>query len=100
MTSRSNRIQRYVVLWSEDRTKSPYFEGDGSWPVNLHLARPVRYELAAGPKGAAIDPETGVLTWDTPGEPRTETVTLRARDTEKPELTAEASFTITTTASP
>ena len=61
MTSRSTAIQRYGVLWSEDRTKSPYFEGDGAWPVNLHLARPVKYELVAGPQGAAVDPETGVL---------------------------------------
>ena len=89
--------QRYGVLWSEDRTKSPYFEADGAWPVDLHLARPVKYELAAGPSGAAIDPETGVFTWEGPNEPRTEKVTIRARDAEKPEITSEASFTITTT---
>jgi serine/threonine protein kinase/predicted Zn-dependent protease len=88
---------RYCVLWSEDRSRSPYQEGDGAWPVDLHLARPVQYELVAGPKGAALDPETGVFTWNTPREPRTEKVTVRVRDAEKPELTAEASFTITTT---
>jgi hypothetical protein len=93
-----NGQQRYTVLWSEDRTKSPFFEGEASWPVDLHLARPVKYELAAGPEGAAIDPETGVLTWNTPKEPRAEKVTVRARDAEKPGLAAEASFTITTTA--
>ena len=65
---------------------------------DLHLARPVKYELVAGPEGAAVDPETGVLTWNTPKEPRTEKVTVRVRDAEKPELTAEASFTIATTA--
>jgi hypothetical protein len=64
----------------------------------LHLARPVRYELAAGPQGAAIDPETGVLTWKTPQESRTEKVAIRVRDLEKPELMAEASFLVITTA--
>jgi tetratricopeptide (TPR) repeat protein len=93
-----NGQQRYVVLWSEDRSKSPFFEGETSWPVDLHLARPVKYELVSGPSGAAIDPETGMLTWNSPKEPRTEKVTVRARDLEKPELTAEASFLITTTA--
>jgi hypothetical protein len=93
-----NGQQRYCVLWSEDRTRSPYLDGDGAWPVDLHLARPVKYELVAGPKGAALEPETGVLTWNTPKEPRTETITVRAVDAEKPALTAEASFTITTTA--
>jgi hypothetical protein len=88
---------RYCVLWSEDRSRSPYQEGDVAWPVDLHLARPVQYELVAGPKGAALDPETGVFTWNTPKEPRAEKVTVRVRDAEKPELTAEASFTITTT---
>jgi tetratricopeptide (TPR) repeat protein len=93
-----DRQRRYGALWSEDRSKSPYFGGESSWPVDLHLARPVKYELAAGPKGAAIDPETGVLTWDTPKEPRTEKVAVRVRDLEKPEVNAEASFLITTTA--
>ncbi len=92
-----NGQQCYGVLWSEDRTKSPMLEGDGAWPVDLHLARPVKYEIVAGPKGAAIDAETGVFTWDTPKEPRTEKVTIRVRDAEMPEITAEASFTITTT---
>ena len=91
------RQQRYGVLWSEDRSKSPYFDGEETWLVDLHLARPVKYELVAGPRGAAVDPETGVLTWNTPKEPQTEKVTVRVRDAEKPELTAEASFTITTT---
>src|SRR5262249_15295470 len=90
--------RRYGALWSEDRSKSPYFGGESSWPVDLHLARPVKYELAAGPEGAAIDPETGVLTWNTPKEPRTEKVTVRVRDLEKPELMAEASFLVITTA--
>lgn len=89
--------QRYCVLWSEDRTKSPFQEGDGAWPVDLHLARPVKYELVAGPKGAAIDPEAGVFTWEALKEPRIEKVTIRVRAAEKPEITAEASFTITTT---
>jgi tetratricopeptide (TPR) repeat protein len=93
-----SRQQRYAVLWSEDRTKSPFMAGEGSWSVDLHLARPVKYELAAGPEGAAIDPETGVLTWNTPKELRTEKVTVRARDVEKPELMAEASFLIITRA--
>ena len=92
-----NGQQRYGVLWSEDRTRSPFMDGDGAWRVNLHLARPVKYELVAGPKGAAIDPETGVFTWNAPKESRTEKVTIRVRDAEKPEITAEASFTITTT---
>ena len=95
---RADFQQRYCVLWSEDRTRSPFLDGDGAWPVDLHLARPVKYELVAGPKGASLDPETGVLTWNTPKEPRTETITVRAVDGEKPSLTAEASFTITTTA--
>ncbi len=77
---------------------TPLAAGETGWPVDLHLARPVKYELVAGPKGAAVDPETGVLTWNTPREPRTEKVTIRARDIEKPELTTEASFTITTAA--
>jgi formylglycine-generating enzyme len=64
------------------------------------LARPVKYELVAGPKGAGIDPETGVLTWDVPKEARTERITIRVRDAEKPDITAEASFTITTTSEP
>ncbi len=98
MTSRSTASSAYGVLWSEDRTKSPYFEGDGAWPVDLHLVRPVKYELVAGPQGAAVDSETGVLSWNAPKEPRAEKVTVRVRDAEKPELTAEASFTITTTA--
>jgi hypothetical protein len=93
-----NGQQRYSVLWTEDRSKSPYFEGETSWPVDLHLARPVKYELVSGPSGAAIDAETGVLTWNTPKEPRTEKVIVRARDLEKPEVTAEASFMISTTA--
>jgi hypothetical protein len=92
-----NRQQRYVVLWSEDRSKAPYSVGDGAWPVDLHLARPVKYELVEGPKGAAIDPETGVLTWNTPKEPQTAKLTIRVHDAEKPALTSEASFTITTT---
>ncbi len=92
--------QRYGVLWIEDRTKSPYGEGEGTWLVDLHLARPVKYELVEGPKGAAIDPETGVLTWKTPEEPQVAKVTVRVVDAEKPELTAEASFTITTIAKP
>jgi hypothetical protein len=92
-----NGQQRYVVLWSEDRTKSPYFEGDGAWLVDLHRARPVQYELVAGPKGAALDAETGVFTGNTPQQPRTEKITVRVRDAEKPEMTAAASFTITTT---
>jgi tetratricopeptide (TPR) repeat protein len=92
-----NGQQRYAVLWSEDRTKSPYFEADGAWPVDLHLARPVKYELVSGPKGAALDPETGVFTWGTPKEPQSAQVAVRARDADKPDLTAEASFTITTT---
>ena len=87
--------QRYCALWSDDRTKAP-MDGDGAWPVDLHLALPVKYELAAGPKGAAVDPETGVFTWDAPNEPRTEKVTVRVRDVEKPEITTEGSFTITT----
>lgn len=91
---------RYSVLWSEDRTKSPYFEGDGAWPVNLHLARPVKFELVTGPKGAAIDPETGELRWNTPKEPQTAKIAIRVRDAEKPEIANEATFTITTAAKP
>jgi hypothetical protein len=90
--------QRYCVLWSEDRTKAPFLEGDGTWPVDLHLARPVNYELAAGPKEAAIDAETGVLTWNAPQSVGAENVTIRVRDKERPEITSEASFMITTTA--
>ena len=93
-----NGQERYGVLWSEDRTKAPLSDGDGSWPVDLHLARPVTYELAAGPAGAAIDPDTGVLTWKAPGQPQTAKVAVGVRDAEKPELTAVASFTITTRA--
>ena len=90
--------QRYCVLWSEDRTKSPFDEGGRTWPVDLHLARPVKYELAAGPKGAAIDPETGVLTWNAPQSVGAENVTIRVRDKEHPEITSEASFIISMTA--
>jgi hypothetical protein len=93
-----NGQERYAVLWSEDRTKAPLSDGDGTWPVDLHFARPVKYELAAGPPGAAIDPDTGVLTWKAPGQPQTAKVAVRVADVEKPELTALASFTITTTA--
>jgi serine/threonine protein kinase/tetratricopeptide (TPR) repeat protein len=95
-----NSQQRYSVLWSNGGPKSPYFEGDGAWPVDLHLARPVRYELVTGPKGAMIDAATGVFTWKTPKQPQCANVTVRATDAEKPELAAEASFTITTTARP
>jgi hypothetical protein len=93
---KGNHQQRHGVLWSNDRTTEPFWEGDGAWPVDLHLARPVQYELVAGPQGAALDTETGVFTWNTPQQPRTERITVRVRDAEKPELTAEASFTITT----
>jgi hypothetical protein len=51
----------------------------------------------AAPKGAALDAETGVFTWNTPKAPQSAMVTVRVRDVEKPELTSEASFTITTT---
>ncbi len=91
-----NRQQRYVFLWSDDRTKVPFLEGDGAWPVNLYLAYPVKYELVDGPKGATLDPETNVLTWSTPKQPMTTHVTVRARDVLKPEITAEARFAITT----
>jgi formylglycine-generating enzyme required for sulfatase activity/serine/threonine protein kinase len=90
--------ERYCVLWSEDRTRPPLVEGDGAWPVDLHLNRPVKYDLVAGPKGAAIDPETGLFTWNAPKEPRTEKVTIRVRDAAQPEINAEASFTITISA--
>jgi serine/threonine protein kinase len=92
-----DKQQRYCVLWTEDRNKPPMSQGDGSWPVDLHLARPVTYELVAGPAELLIDPESGVLTWNAPDQPRTERVTIRVRDVEKPELTALARFTITTT---
>jgi hypothetical protein len=52
--------------------------------------------MVTGPKGAAIDRETGVFTWRASKGLRTEYVTIRVRDTEKPEITAEASFAITT----
>jgi hypothetical protein len=63
----------------------------------VYLAYPVRYELVEGPEGAALDPETNVLTWNTPNRPMTTQVTVRARDVLKPEVTAEARFAITTT---
>ena len=91
-----DRPYRYAVLWSEDRTTSPYIEGDGAWPVDVYLAYPVRYELVEGPEGATLDPETNVLTWYTPRRPLTTHVTVRARDVLKPEITAEARFAITT----
>jgi hypothetical protein len=88
---------RYYVLWSEDRTKSPYFQGDGAWPVDLYLSRAVRYALLSGPEGAALVPVTGILTWMTPKAPRTEKITVRARDVAQPGQAAEVSFSITTT---
>ena len=76
-----------------------WWTGDGpGWPVDLHLARPAKYELVDGPTGAAIDPETGVFTWQTPKEPQTAKITVRVRDVEKPDWTDEASFLVVSTA--
>ena len=62
-----------------------------TWPEESHTS------LVAGPPKATLDPETGLFKWNTPLEPQTAKVTIRARDAEKPELTAEGSFTVTTT---
>jgi hypothetical protein len=72
--------------------------GDGpGWPVDLHLARPVKYELVDGPKGATIGPESGMFVWQTPKEPQTAKITVRVRDAEKTDLTDEASFLVIST---
>jgi hypothetical protein len=92
------RQDRYGFLWGNDTSSSPYFQGESGWTVDLHLARPVKYQLVAGPKGATLDSETGLFIWNTPQEPQTAKVTVRVQDLEKPDLSAEASFTITTTA--
>ena len=93
-----DRQDRYGMLWSNDVKSSTYWQGEAGWLVDLHLARPIAYELVDGPKGATIDTESGVLTWKTPAEPQVANVKVRARGVEKHELAAEASFTITTTA--
>jgi hypothetical protein len=90
------RQERYGILWSDDPSKSPYLQGEGTWLVDLHLARPVKYELVEGPKGAVVDPDSGLLTWKVPDQAPSAKFTLRARDVEQPELTATASFTIST----
>jgi tetratricopeptide (TPR) repeat protein len=75
-----------------------WWVGDGpGWPVDLHLARPVKYELVDGPKGATIDPESGLFVWQTPKEPQTAKITVRVRDADKPDLTDEASFLVIST---
>ncbi len=94
----AQRQDRYGFLWGNDTNSSPYPQGEPGWLVDLHLARPVKYELLAGPKGATLDPETGVFRWNTPKEPQAAKVKVRVQDVEKPELSAFASFTITTTA--
>jgi hypothetical protein len=91
-------FQRYAQLWHVDGAPSAYMGGDGPhWPVDLHLGRPVKYELVDSPKGATIDPETGLFAWHTPKEPGTTRITVRVRDAEKPELSDEASFLVVTT---
>jgi serine/threonine protein kinase/Flp pilus assembly protein TadD len=89
---------RYAILWGNDQSTSPFHQGENAWAVDLHLTHPVKYELVAGPPGSKFDSETGVFTWDTPVEPQTANITIRVQDAEKPELSAEASFKITTTA--
>ncbi len=98
MTSRSTASSVTASSGARIEPSRHSTRGDGSWPVDLHLARPVKYELAAGPKGAAIDPETGVLTWNAPQSVGAENVTIRVRDKEHPEITSEASFIISMTA--
>jgi serine/threonine-protein kinase len=88
------------VLWSDEISKHPYMEGESTWLVGLHLARPVRYELVTGPAGATIDRETGVFLWKTPETPTSAKVTVRVVDRDQPKLTAEAAFTITSTKTP
>ena len=93
-----DRLERFAILWSNDPSSTPFFQGENAWAVDLHLARPLKYELVAGPKGASLDPDTGVFTWNTPNEPQTAKATVRIRDAEKPDLNVLTNFTITTTA--
>jgi Tetratricopeptide repeat/Carbohydrate family 9 binding domain-like/Putative Ig domain len=93
----ADRQDRYAMLWSNDTSSSPYQQGEPTWAVDLYLARPVSYELVDGPRGATLDRDTGVFAWTSPTQPQTANVTIRARELEKPDLTASASFTITTT---
>jgi hypothetical protein len=91
-------FQRYAQLWHVDGSPTAYMGGDGPhWPVDLHLARPVKYELVSPPEGAAIDPETGLFSWQTPEVPGTTRITVRVRDLENPGSGEEASFLISTT---
>ena len=43
-------------LWHESGKEPSWASGDGVWPVDLHLARPVAYDLVSGPRGMALDP--------------------------------------------
>ena len=50
------RQDRYGILWSNDTSNSPYWQGESGWLVDLHLARPVKYQLVAGPKERRLIP--------------------------------------------
>ncbi len=81
-------------LWSGDPILSPFKQGETGWLPIVHLQRPVRYELIAGPPESAIDPETGRLTWTTPAEPGQAEIRVRVMDREDRSLADETSFTI------
>ncbi|HEY2155467.1 MAG TPA: MBG domain-containing protein, partial [Isosphaeraceae bacterium] len=59
------------------------------------LTSPLTYSLAAGaPRGARIDPDTGVFTW-TPTTPGVYSVTVDVADNSLPPLSAQQTITIT-----
>jgi tetratricopeptide (TPR) repeat protein len=94
----TDRYERFGILWTNDPSNTPYLQGEKAWAVDLHLARPIKYELVTGPTGAAVDSDTGLFTWNTPSNPQTANVAVRIRDVDKPDLTALVNFTITTKA--
>jgi hypothetical protein len=92
----SDRQEQTAILWSADPAQSPWLQGERSWVVDLLLAPAVRYELVSGPPGAALEPETGVFTWNPPREQQASEIKIRARDPAKPQIAETASVNITT----
>ena len=81
-------------LWLEDWVSTLFASGESSWLVDLHLARPVRYELVKGPAGATLDPDSGVFRWTPPPGGVNVEVKFRVFDTQNPVLSDIGSFLV------